>query len=120
MLPQLSDHKRRVRAKSHMTIMEFNQLVRALPWYRKRLTFGVRTYSAAATSTGASPPTAMSKSKDRELCYNMLAEAYHVMEHEQSESLKQLMDWFLSFELFGHRPLPGEVCLPSPGGGGLL
>lgn len=102
---QLSDHKRRVRAKSHMTIMEFNPSACSgtimvqesdLPLGYVYLFCSSHIYRRSLRHNR----DAKSKSKDRELCYNMLAEAYHVMEHEQSKSLKQLMDWFLSFELF--------------------
>lgn len=102
---QLNEHKRRVRAKNHVTIMEFNPAARSgmimiqesdLPLGYVYLFCSSHIYRRSLRNNRDSK----SRSKDRELCYNMLAEAHHILEHEQVQSIKQLMDWFLSFELF--------------------
>jgi hypothetical protein len=102
---QLDDHKRKMRSKTHTTIMEFNPSANPgmIMVQESDLPLGfvyLFCTSHLHRRSLRDGREAKAKAKDRELCYNMLAEAYHVLQHQQTQSLQELMDWFQSFELF--------------------
>ncbi len=46
------------------------------------------------------PSASTNGSRERELCYNVLAEAYTIAYNEHVASIKDLMDWFLDSQMF--------------------
>ena len=102
---QLTEHKRMVRAKNHQTIMEFNPAATPgmimiqdsdLPLGYAYLFCASHVYRRSI-KLGRDPKA---RSKDRDICYNMLGEAYFILEHTQVENIDQMMEWFLSFAMF--------------------
>lgn len=102
---QLTEQKRQVRAKNHQTLMEFNPAAvpgmimiqdSDLPLGFAYLFCASHVYRRSIKE-GRDPK---SKSKDRDFCYNMLGEAFFILEHKQVENIEEMMKWFLSFEMF--------------------
>ena len=102
---QLTEHKKQVRAKNHQTIMEFNPAAMSgmIMIQDSDLPLGYAYLFCASHVYRRSIKVGRdvkAKSKDRDFCYNMLGEAYFILEHRQVKDIEEMMAWFLSFEMF--------------------